>query len=152
MGVTLREMSEDEVAGDEYRGRIRQCGECGEGFMYCTNLTELRVNGGYAGRSYSYQCEECGHVVADLDGASVLYQLVMLPIGLVFSSVLVYFGAQMALDVIRRGPGGNDPTALGVIIVLFLGMGGALLLGVLYTLWAAYGDFRERRASPFLKK
>lgn len=150
--MTMREMSEEEVEGDTYRGRIRQCGKCGEGFMYCTNLTELRVNGGYAGRSYAYRCEECGHVVSDLDGASVLYLITMLPIGLVFSSVLVYFGADMAWDLVVRGPGGNDPTAVGVVIFLFLGMGGALLLGILYTLWAHFQDFRARRESPFLKR
>ena len=150
--MTLRDMDEDEVGHDPMLARMRQCGRCGEGIMTARSLVELRVNQGYAGREYVFQCEECGHQVNDFNIARVLYQLMLLPLAGGFGAFLLYFGIDMAIDTAMHGPGGNDVSALVVVLVLFLGGGGVLTLLALGMTWSLLQDWNTRRKSPLLMR
>lgn len=150
--MSLREMDEHEVGDDPRLRRQRQCGKCGEGIMWCTSLVESRVNSGYAGREYVFTCDHCGHTLGDLDASRVLYQLMMLPSAGLFGGVMLWFGIPMAIDLATNGPGGNDLSAVIVVLVLFLGGGGLVTAGTFWSAWSAVSDFRARRASPFIRR
>ena len=150
--MTLRQMDEHEVGDDPMLRRQRQCGKCGEGVMWCTSLVESRVNSGYAGRDYVFTCDNCGHVLSDMDAGRVLYQLMIVPTMGLFGAFLLWFGIPMALDLVQNGPGGNDLSAVIVVVVLFVGAGGLLSLLTLFILWSEIADFRDRRASPFIRQ
>ena len=149
--MEVREMSQDEIGKDPILDRVRKCGRCSDGLMVCRSMTQHAVNGGYAGRDYIFVCTTCRHLVQDFNLARVLYQAMVLVLCGGFGGVLLFFGLRMGLDTWQRGFGGNDASAVVVVLALFILGGGGLFALALYTARGLYQDARDRRASPIFR-
>lgn len=145
--MNLSPLDPSRVAGDTTLFRVRRCRKCG-GAMRCKSLVELRVNQGYAGRDYTFVCEGCKHHVTELSGGRVAYLGSVIVFGGGLGVLLVTYGVEMLVHTITHGPGGNDLSALIVVLVLFLGLGTPFLLWMLWSAKSLVSDWLELRRNP----
>ncbi len=136
----MRMLSEMERP-DPVAQRIRRCRKCG-GDMRCKVLIQFRQNGGDAGRDYLFVCDGCKHNVSELSSSRVFLQGFSILCGTGLAVALVFFGMKMLLSTLARGFGGNDASAVIVVLALFLGLG-LPFLG--FMLWAGRSMIRDRQ-------
>jgi hypothetical protein len=146
--MEIRPMSEEEVGRDRVRARVRRCGRCKAGRMSCAALTQHRLNNADVGRDYVFRCASCGHEVRDYNATRVQHQVLVLALCGGFGGFLLYLGLPMLLNTLSRGFGGNDASAVIVVLALFLLGGGVLSALALRTAWGLAADWRLRQQSP----
>lgn len=118
--------------------------------MRCKGLIEYRINRGYAGRDYTFVCEKCGQRVTELNAARVLYVGAIVVIGGGLGITLVTYGVEMLVKTITHGPGGNDLSAVILVLVIFLGLGTPFLLLMLWTAKLFISDWLRLRRNPVI--
>lgn len=140
----------ERYSNDTQARRVRRCYKCG-GEMRCRSLIEFRVNGGYSGRDYTFVCEGCQQTVTELSLGRVLYLVALLGSGGGLGGVLVFFGVKMLIQTVTQGAGGNDLSAVIVVLVLFLGLGIPFLLMMLFATKSLIRDWLELRRNPIVR-
>jgi hypothetical protein len=118
--------------------------------MRCKTVINFRINGGNGGRDYTFVCAGCRHYVTELSTGRVLYLGTLIVSGIGLGGMLVVFGLKMLVDLVTRGPGGNDLSALIVVLVLFLGLGLPFFLMSLWSARSLIQDWRELNRNPIV--
>jgi hypothetical protein len=140
----------ERYSNDTRAQRVRRCYKCG-GEMRCRSLTEFRVNGGYSGRDYTFVCQECRQTVTELSAARAFYLGALIVSGAGLGGMLVFFGLQILIKTVTQGPGGNDLSAVIVVLVLFLGLGIPFLLMMLWAAKSLISDWLQLRRNPIVR-
>jgi hypothetical protein len=135
---------------DVIADRARRCCKCG-GEMRCRALTEFRVNGGYSGREYTFVCQGCRQMVTEISAGRVAYAIGLVGLGGGLGGMLVFYGVKMLVDTIQHGPGGNDLSAVILVLVVFLGLGAPFLLLMLWAGKSFIADWLALRRNPVLR-
>lgn len=148
--MDFRPMEPREYSADTTLARVRRCAKCG-GEMHVSNVLHLRVNGGSAGQSYTYVCRGCKEMVTELSAGRIAFQGFLILCGGGLGAMLVYFGTDILIGLIQHGPGGNDVSALVVVLVLFLGIGLPFLLFMLWLAKDLIADFIKLQRSPVIR-
>ncbi len=139
---------DEETDDDPNLRRLRRCGRCNNGQMHCQAVTEFRLNGGDAGRTYQFLCTSCGHSVQDLNRLRILHTGVIAVTSVSLSLILLGPGLWMGWSTVERGFGGNDPAAVVILLVVFLVGGLGLLAGAAWLGYQQFLDYRLRQESP----
>ena len=111
--------------------RVLRCDSCG-GEMRCERVTRFVYGRVDMGREYVFRCAGCRSTLLDMDpGRWRVYAIrfaFLVPILL----AMVAFATHVVVGVARRGFGGNDPSAIYLLVgVLYaLGVGGLIGLGL----------------------
>jgi len=130
--------------------RVRRCGKCG-GELRCKTVVEWRVNRGYAGRDYTFICQGCKQIVTVLSPYRTIWLCVMLVLWGGLAGMLVTFGVRMLIDLLTKGPGGNDLSALILVIAVFLGLGIPFALLLISTAKELVSDWLKLLRNPVIR-
>jgi hypothetical protein len=148
--MSMRPLPPERYAGDHAVTRVRRCAQC-RGEMHCRSLVELRVNGGNAGRSYTFVCQGCRETVSELSPERVAYTTMVVVLSGGLGALLVGGGVNMLVDTIRHGSRGNDLSAVILVLVVFLGLGTPCLLIALWMGKQFLADAMKLRKTPVIR-
>jgi hypothetical protein len=135
---------------DPIAQRVRRCCHCG-GDMLCKTLTQWKQRGNDAGREYLFVCQGCKKMVTELGPGRAFLVWLRIVCGVGLAAMMVYFGLKMLLSTIAHGFGGNQPSAIIVVLVLFLGLGLPFLGAMLWWGRATWRDTEELKRNPIVR-
>ncbi len=143
-------LAPSQYADDQTLAHVRRCRHC-SGEMRCKDLTEHRVNGGYTGRTYTFVCLGCARRVTELSTARAVFMSSMVLGGGFLGLMLVGFGVKMLVQTVVQGAGGNDLSAVILVLVVFLGLGAPFLLMTAWVGKMLVGEWLELRRNPLVR-
>lgn len=108
------------------------CDACAQGTLACMHVVQAVGRGGARmGKEYRFECD-CGARLLLQDRLRWTVWIIRVSIFVPVLLLLLYFGVSILSDTVRHGTGGNDASAVYVVIALFIGA--PVLFGVLIPL------------------
>jgi|SRR5271170_1822093 len=113
-----------DVAKDKRMKELRRCAKCGANAVRVTSATTYTYNGGYSGRSYDHQCQQCS---AQFESLSAL-RLVSRG----FVAGMFFFGGLAGMVAFITGLMPLYDDSLQGLAIAYGLSGGAILGGLIY--------------------